>query len=65
MKKKHSSPSDGKGLSRSHRSVLPQEHWQFNMNLTPSGTDHGGEAFLPREGKNRPTPHVKTNECDH
>ena len=44
---------------------IPQEHWEYNRNLTPAGNDHGGDAFLPRSGKSRPTPHKKTNECDH
>lgn len=45
--------------------VIPQSHWQINMNLTPPGNDNGWGAFLPRAGKDRPTPHKKTNECDH
>lgn len=45
--------------------VIPQHHWQVNKDLTPQGDSSGWGAFLPRSGKDRPTPHVKTNECDH
>lgn len=44
---------------------IQQNHWQMNKNLTPEGDDSGWGAFLPRKGRNRPTPHTKTNECDH
>ena len=45
--------------------VLKQEHWEVNKDLTPKGSSDGWGAFLPRAGKDRPTPHTKTNECDH
>lgn len=45
--------------------ILPQEHWEMNRNITPAGDSSGWGAFLPRPGKDRPTPHVKINECDH
>lgn len=45
--------------------AVPMDFWQINMNLTPSGDDSPWGAFLPRSGKDRPTPHTKTNECDH
>lgn len=45
--------------------AIPNEHWQINLNLTPAGNDSPEGAFLPREGRNRPTPHTKINECDH
>ena len=45
--------------------AVPQEHWEVNRNLTPDGTNHWGAAWNPRQGKDRPTMHVKTNECDH
>jgi len=44
---------------------VPQEHWQMNRDITPEGDNSGWGAFLPRQGKNRPTPHTKLNECDH
>jgi hypothetical protein len=46
-------------------SAVPNEHWQINKDLTPKGADNAWGAFLPRSGKDRPTPHTKTNECDH
>jgi hypothetical protein len=39
--------------------------WQINRDITPEGNNSPWGAFLPREGKNRPTPHTKLNECDH
>lgn len=45
--------------------VMPQNHYQHNHNLTPAGSDNPGMVFMPRSGKDRPTPHKKTNECDH
>lgn len=45
--------------------AVPSKQWQNNRNLTPAGSDRPSEVFLPRAGKDRPTPHVKTNECDH
>jgi hypothetical protein len=45
--------------------AVPNEHWEVNRDLTPAGESDGWGAFLPRQGKNRPTPHTKTNECDH
>ena len=45
--------------------TVPNDHWQVNMDLTPAGDNTGWGAFLPRRGKTRPTPHVKTNECDY
>ncbi len=44
---------------------VPNEHWQVNRDITPHGESNGWGAFLPRAGKDRPQPHVKTNECDH
>lgn len=41
------------------------EQWEVNRDLTPKGDDGGRGAFLPRPGKERPTSHTKTNECDH
>ncbi len=45
--------------------AVPNEYWQVNRDLTPKGESNGWGAFLPRAGKDRPTPHTKTNECDH
>ena len=45
--------------------AVPNEQWQVNRDLTPAGDDSAWGAFLPRSGKSRPTPHTKTNECDH
>ena len=45
--------------------AVPNEQWEVNLDLTPSGNNTGWGAFLPRCAKDRPTPHIKTNECDH
>lgn len=45
--------------------TVPQQHWQVNRDITPKGESNGWGAFLPRAGKERPTPHTKLNECDH
>lgn len=45
--------------------AVPNEQWQKNMNLTPSGSPTPKGAFNPMSPKDRPCTHVKTNECDH
>ena len=45
--------------------AVPNDQWDINMNLTPRGDDSAWGAFLPRSGKDRPTPHTKTNELDY
>lgn len=70
MKKKHHAPDYAKDktadvIKKGWGPAVPNVQWQINLDLTPSGEDNGWGAFLPREGKNRPTPHTKTNECDH
>jgi len=45
--------------------VVPQEHYEVNMNLTPAGSNRPDQIFNPRPGKDRPTMYPKTNECDH
>lgn len=52
-------------IDKGSESPIPQEHYETNRDLTPKGESNGWGAFLPRAGKDRPTPHVKTNECDH
>jgi hypothetical protein len=45
--------------------AVPNEQWQINMNLTPDGSDDSASVFNPRNPRERPCTHVKTNECDH
>jgi hypothetical protein len=45
--------------------AVPNEEWCKNVDITPAGNNTGWGAFLPRSGKDRPTPHTKLNECDH
>ena len=45
--------------------AVPNEQWEMNKDLTPKGEDNAWGAFLPKAGKDRPTPHTKTNKCDH
>ena len=44
---------------------VPNKQSQKNHNITPEGDNSAWGAFLPRKGKDRPTPHTKLNECDH
>jgi hypothetical protein len=52
-------------IKHGNERAVPQDHWEVNKDLTPKGASNGWGAFLPRPGDERPTPHVKTNECDH
>lgn len=52
-------------IKNGSNSAVPDTHWQKDMNLTPDGHPTAAGAFLPMKGKDRPTPHKKTNECDH
>jgi hypothetical protein len=46
--------------------AVPNEQWEMNINATPAGADRPScDNWLPRAGKDRPTPHKKINECDH
>lgn len=70
MKKKHHAPDYSKNktadvIPKGWGPSMPNEQWQKNLNLTPAGESNAWGAFLPRSGKDRPTPHTKTNECDH
>lgn len=52
-------------INRTSDPTIMQDHWQVNRNITPEGDNSGWGAFLPRKGRNRPTPHTKLNEVDH
>ncbi len=52
-------------VKHGYSDVIKSEPWQINMDLTPEGSDTAQGAFLPWAGRKRPTPHKKTNECDH
>jgi len=45
--------------------TIPEGQWECYRDITPHGDGSGWGAFLPRVAKGRPTPHTKTNECDH
>lgn len=46
--------------------LAPNQQWEVNLNATPAGADRPScDNWLPRAGKDRPTPHKKINECDH
>jgi len=69
-KKKHHAPDYAKNttadvIKKGWDAAVPNHHWEVNRDLMPPGADNAWGAFLPREGKKRPTPHTKTNECDH
>lgn len=71
MKKKtHHAPDYAKNrtadvIKHGSGRAVPNEQWEINLNLTPKGNDSPEGAWNPRPGKDRPTTHVKTNECDH
>lgn len=48
--------------------VVPTDHWQMDVGASvfARGNGHNSlETWLARPGKDRPTPHIKINECDH
>ncbi len=70
MKKTHHNPDYAKDITadvikKGSGPAVPNVQWEVNRDLTPKGSSTGWGAFLPRPGKERPTPHTKTNECDH
>lgn len=69
-KKTHHAPDYAKDktadvIPKGSGPAVPNKQWQKNMDLTPAGNDTPKCAFEPRAGKDRPTMHKKTNECDH
>ncbi len=69
-KKTHHNPDYSKDktadvIKKGNSRAVPNEQWEINMDLTPKGANDAWGAFLPQAGKDRPTPHTKTNECDH
>jgi hypothetical protein len=69
-KKTHHNPDYSKDktadvIKKGSGRTVPNEQWEKNMDLTPKGKPDAWGAFLPQAGKDRPTPHTKTNECDH
>ncbi len=70
MKKVHHNPDYAKNktasvIKKGSGPAVPNQHWQMNLDLTPEGNNSPAGCFLPRGPKNRPTTHVKVNECDH
>jgi hypothetical protein len=70
MKNTHHNPDYAKDktadvIKKGSGRAVPNEQWEMNKDLTPKGESNGWGAFLPRAGKDRPTTHTKTNECDH
>lgn len=46
-------------------SMPRDKHWEKHLTVSLAGKGTPDGAFLPRQAKDRPTPHVKINECDH
>lgn len=63
--KKHTNRGYNVGYDKNSSKTLPQDDWQVNINLTPQGNNTYVGAWNPIPGKERPTTHVKINECDH
>ncbi len=57
-----------KDLNVNEKKGMPsQNHWQMDVgqSVFPRYRDNPRDAFLAGNGKDRPQPHVKVNECDH
>jgi hypothetical protein len=70
VKKKHHAPDYAKNktadvINKGWTPDVPNKQWEINRALTPEGSDTSYGAFFPRSGKDRPTMHLKVNECDH
>lgn len=70
VKKTHHNPDYAKDktadvIKKGSGSAVPNEHWQKNMDLTPSGSPTPLKAFDPMPATKRPCMHKKVNECDH
>jgi hypothetical protein len=70
MKKTHHAPDYAKNktadvIKHGSGRAVPNEQWQKNMNLTPDGKPEPATCLNPMRPKDRPSTHVKTNECDH
>lgn len=48
-----------------HEPMPRDKHWEKTVTVSLAGGDLPDGAFLPKRSKDRPTPHVKINECDH
>lgn len=44
--------------------AVPNEQWEIQRDITPTGYPDPWGAFLPMPGRMRPTPHTKVNETD-
>ena len=49
----------------SKESAVPNKHWEFLYSTNPPQSNTPAGAFVPKQSKNRPQPHVKVNETDH
>lgn len=45
--------------------VRSKQHWEMQYNTNPKGPITPANAFEPKQGKSRPTTHVKINNTDH
>ncbi len=51
--------------AKAGKQVPPKEHWEMHYDDAPTAKPTPSGAFLPKRSKDRPTPHLKVNECDH
>jgi len=72
MKKKKHAPDYAKNkdadvISKGWGPTAPQEAWvkEVGASVFAKGGNDPAGAFLAKAGKDRPTPHIKINECDH
>lgn len=50
---------------KSEKQANKSGHWEKHILINREGKNTPENAFLPKQGKNRPQPHVKINELDH
>ncbi len=70
MKKVHHAPDYAKDktadvIMKGSGRAVPNQQWEKNFNLTPDGMPEPATCFNPMRPKDRPSTHVKVNECDH
>ena len=48
-----------------HESIPKDKHWEKHVKVSLAGGKTPDGAFLPKLARERPTPHITVNECDH
>ena len=64
-KKHHDHGKDASVPMKGSGQAVPSGHWERKYDPSPAGKATPAGAFLPKQAKNRPSPHNKINEQDH